>query len=93
MRSTEAITVSMSSGLIVRRSMTSQSMPSPASSSAAASESCTPFMTETIVRSEPARATRALPKGSGLRVDLALEAEQPLVLQEEHGVVVADRLP
>ena len=92
MRSTDAITVSMSSGLIVRRSITSQSMPSPASCSAAASESCTPFMTDTIVRSEPARAMRACAERQRLVADLALDAEQPLVLQEEHGVVVADRL-
>src|SRR6185369_4746303 len=64
-RSTDAITVSMSSGLIVRRSITSQSMPSRARASAAARESCTPFITDTIVRSEPALAMRAWPKGIG----------------------------
>ena len=54
-------TVSTSSGRSVRRSTTSASIPSPASCSAAASASRTPLPIETIVRSSPARATRAWP--------------------------------
>ena len=64
MRATEARTVVTSSGRRQRRSITSASTPSAASVSAAARASCTPFITETIVRSLPGRTTLAWPSGS-----------------------------
>ncbi len=61
MRSAEASTVLRSHGQIVRRSITSTPMPSAASRSAAASDSCTVRLQLTIVTSSPRRTTRALP--------------------------------
>ena len=55
---------SMSSGMMVLRSMTSHCTPSAASSSAASSDFCTCWPAETMVMSVPARAMRATPNGT-----------------------------
>jgi hypothetical protein len=61
---TDSSTVSWSSGRSERRSTTSAWMPSPASSSAASSESRTPLSADTMVTSLPSRTTAALPSGT-----------------------------
>ena len=60
---TDAATVSMSSGRSERRSITSASIPSAASCSATWSARTVANECETIVRSEPCRATAARPIG------------------------------
>ena len=62
-RLTESSTVSRSNGRSVRRSITSALTPSPARICAVASASGTPLPTATIVRSCPARAIPARPRG------------------------------
>jgi pyruvate/2-oxoglutarate/acetoin dehydrogenase E1 component len=62
--STLSSTVSSSSGLVVRRSMTSHSRPSTASSAAASRDVCTIRPSVTIVTSAPSRTTLASPNGS-----------------------------
>jgi hypothetical protein len=57
-------TVSQSSGAIVRRSITSASMPSAASRSATTRLSCAMRENDTIVTSVPVRVTAALPIGT-----------------------------
>ena len=61
---TSARIVASSSGVIVRGSTTVTSMPSPASSSAAASALPTITAVATMVRSSPRRRTAALPSGT-----------------------------
>src|SRR5215207_7882987 len=61
---TSARMVASSSGVIVRGSTTVTSMPSPASSSAAASDLPTMIAVATMVRSLPRRHTSALPSGT-----------------------------
>ena len=56
--------VSTSSGMIVRRSITSASIPSPASASAASSARGTICPAATSVIASPSRAIRATPKGT-----------------------------
>ena len=89
--STDSTTVAWSSGRRLRRSITSASTPAPASVSAAASASCTPRMTETMVTSAPGRTTRAEPIATGSVADLARHRVEPLVLEHDHRVVVAHR--
>ncbi|MCP1637461.1 hypothetical protein J2T28_002572 [Kerstersia gyiorum] len=64
-RAADASTASRSQGQIVRKSSTSTLMPSAASCSAASVQACTWRDQDTTVTSLPARATRALPKGTG----------------------------
>ena len=62
--STDSSTVSSSSGLVVRRSITSTETPLPASCSAASSEVCTIRPSVTMVTSLPSRTTFASPNGT-----------------------------
>ena len=91
---TDSTMVSVSSGRIVRRSMTSASIPSSASFSAAFSARSTISENAVMVTSSPSRRTLALPIGSDEVVDLghveALAVEH-LVLEEHDRVGVADR--
>ena len=91
---TEASTGSRSSGATVRRSITSTEIPSPASSSAAASASWTMRDTETTVMSDPARTTADRPMGTdevGRRLRALHAVEQPVL--DEHDRVGILRLP
>ena len=85
--------VSMSSGRSVRRSMTSASMPSAGAAPRPRRGSrARHFMAETIVRSAPARATRGPADRQRRSPSISpFMRVQPLVLEEEHRVVVADR--
>jgi hypothetical protein len=67
----EARMVSLSSGRIVCRSITSAEIPSAASASAACSESSTPFIALTSVMSLPSRAIVACPIPAGAGVSSA----------------------
>ena len=69
MRPTDAMIAASSSGLIVRRSITSASMPSAASSSAASSDRVRAHPHATTVTSAPGRTTDALPSGTTWSVD------------------------
>ena len=86
-------TVATSSGRSVRRSMTSASMPCSASDRRRPSaRRARRFIAVAIVTSRPSRTTAAWPIGTtSPSPGLALERVEPLVLEEQHRVVVADR--
>ena len=72
-----------------------QSMPRAASASAAASARGTIRPSATIVASFPGRRTFAVPSASTIVAvgHVALRRVEPLVLEEQHRVVVPDRRP
>ena len=87
---TEASTVGMSSGRSVRRSMTSAAMPS-AGELIGRLERLVHAVHRGDDRDVRALAARRRPaERHGLAVDLARDAVEPLVLEEEHRVVVPD---
>ena len=84
----------MSSGAIVRGSITSTEIPRSASRSAAASASSTmPDSATTVTSAALARDPRAEPNGIGsaLEIDLGAPPVEADVLDEEHRVGVAQR--
>ena len=84
--------VAVSIGRSVRRSMTSASMPSPASISAASSARCTMIEVATIVTSRPSRRTTRLADrhAIGLVRHFALHLVEQLVLEDHHRIGIVD---
>ncbi|MCY1560740.1 hypothetical protein D9M68_979120 [compost metagenome] len=60
---TERNTAALSIGTMVRKSITSASMPASANSCAASTDFCTIWLKVTMVRSPPSRTTLASPNG------------------------------
>ncbi len=84
---------SSSKGTRVRGSMTSSSMPSPASRSAASRARWRICWVATTVTSLPAPDEGRLAQATGGGRDLSLQPQQVLVLEDQHRVVVAHGRP